>query len=180
MTYQKAGYIAIIKRVLGWVIFVPALLSTIVSVINLAWLNGIKGDGINAVLDDFLKMMAEMVRFNTPFLDFFWKNSPTPDRLAGFTGSTLGFLIIYFLIFFGLAMSASGQRIYRQVKFIRENIEDQLIIEKAKGNDGLTREQIELKIKLPRHTLFSQIYILYISPVIIGAIFYFLLKILGW
>lgn len=77
-------------------------------------------------------------------------------------------------------MNASGQRIYRQVKFIRENIEDQLIIEKAKGNDSLTREQIELKIKLPRHTLFSQIYILYISPVIIGAIFYFLLKILGW
>ncbi|NHB91293.1 YniB family protein [Photorhabdus cinerea] len=180
MTYQKAGYIAIIKRVLGWVIFIPALLSTIVSVINLVWQQGIKGDGINAVLDDFLKMMAEMVRFNTPFLDFFWKNSPTPDLWVDFTGSTLGFLIIYFLIFVGLAMSASGQRMYRQVKFIRENIEDQLILERAKGSDGLTREQIESRIKLPHHTLFSQIYILYISPVIIGVIAYFILGILGW
>ncbi|AKH64969.1 MULTISPECIES: YniB family protein [Photorhabdus] len=180
MTYQKAGYIAIIKRVLGWVIFIPALLSTIVSVINLAWLHGIKGSGINAVLDDFLKMMAEMVRFNTSFLDFFWKNSPTPVRLAGFTGENMSFLIIYFLIFVGLAMNASGQRMYRQVKFVRENIEDQLIIEKVKDNGGLTREQIESRIKLPHHTLFSQIYILYVSPVIIGAIFYFLLGILGW
>ncbi|KAA1186760.1 YniB family protein [Photorhabdus heterorhabditis] len=180
MTYQKAGYIAIIKRVLGWVIFIPALLSTIVSVINLVWQQGIKGDGINAVLDDFLKMMAEMMRFNTPFLDFFWKNSPTPDLWVDFTGSTLGFLIIYFLIFVGLAMSASGQRMYRQVKFIRESIEDQLILERAKGSDGLTREQIESRIKLPHHTLFSQIYILYISPVIIGVAAYFILGILGW
>ncbi|NRN28092.1 YniB family protein [Photorhabdus heterorhabditis] len=180
MTYQKAGYIAIIKRVLGWVIFIPALLSTIVSVINLVWQQGVKGDGINAVLDDFLKMMAEMMRFNTPFLDFFWKNSPTPDLWVDFTGSTLGFLIIYFLIFVGLAMSASGQRMYRQVKFIRESIEDQLILERAKGSDGLTREQIESRIKLPHHTLFSQIYILYISPVIIGVAAYFILGILGW
>ncbi|WP_036769803.1 YniB family protein [Photorhabdus australis] len=180
MTYQKAGYIAMMKRILGWVIFIPALVSTTVSVINLVWQHGIRGDGINAVLDDFLKMMAEMVRFNTPFLDFFWKNSPTPDRLVGFTGSTFGFLTIYFLIFIGLAMRASGQRMYRQVKFIRENIEDQLILEKAKGNNGLTREQIESKIKLPHHTLFSQIYILYISPIIVGVTAYFILEILGW
>ncbi|EOA8172179.1 hypothetical protein ACIMP8_003723, partial [Salmonella enterica] len=28
MTYQQAGRIAILKRVVGWVIFIPALLST--------------------------------------------------------------------------------------------------------------------------------------------------------
>ncbi|EPA6047745.1 hypothetical protein ACLLYC_004858, partial [Salmonella enterica] len=29
MTYQQAGRIAILKRVVGWVIFIPALLSTL-------------------------------------------------------------------------------------------------------------------------------------------------------
>ncbi|MDX7999434.1 hypothetical protein FE394_09525 [Xenorhabdus sp. Reich] len=179
MGYLQAGYVAIAKRILGWVIFVPTFLSTFVSVINLAWLHGVKGDGVNAVLNDFLKMMVEMVKFNTSFLDFFWKHSPVPDCAAGITGVNIGFLIIYFLIFVGLAMSASGLRMYRQFKFIKEHIEDQMILENAKEN-GTTKEQLEAKIKFPRHSLFSQIFTLYISPIIIGAIAYLLSRLLGW
>ncbi|MBI6547878.1 YniB family protein [Xenorhabdus lircayensis] len=179
MTYQQAGYVAIVKRILGWIIFVPAFLSTFVSVINLAWQHGVKGDGINAVLNDFLKMMAEMIKFNTPFLDFLWKHSPVPDRIVGITGENISFIIIYILIFVGLAMSGSGLRMYRQFKFIKEHIEDQMILEHAKEN-GITKEQLEAKIKFPSHSLFSQIFTLYISPIIIGAIAYFLSKLLGW
>ncbi|MDC9613920.1 YniB family protein [Xenorhabdus khoisanae] len=179
MTYQQAGYVAIAKRILGWIIFVPAFLSTLVSVINLAWQHGAKGDGISAVLNDFLKMMAEMIKFNTSFLDFFWKHSPTPDSMAGITGENIGFFIIYILMFVGLAMSASGLRMYRQFKFIKEHIEDQMVLEQAKES-GITKEELEAKIKFPRHSLFSQIFTLYISPIIIGAIAYFLSKLLGW
>ncbi|WP_340620335.1 YniB family protein [Xenorhabdus siamensis] len=179
MTYQQARYVAIAKRLLGWIIFVPAFLSTLVSVVNLIWQHEVKGEGINAVLNDFLRMMAEMIKFNTPFLDFFWKHSPTPDYMAMITGANVSFLIIYFLMFVGLAMSASGLRIYRQFKFIKEQIEDHMIFEKAKES-GVTKEQLESKIKFPRHSLFSQIFILYISPIIIGAIAYFLTKLLGW
>ncbi|MDC9588693.1 YniB family protein [Xenorhabdus sp. XENO-10] len=179
MTYQQSGYVAIAKRILGWIIFVPALLSTFVSVINLAWRHGVKGDGINAVLNDFLKMMTEMIKFNTPFLDFFWKHSPTPDYIVGITGENISFLVIYILMFVGLAMSASGLRMYRQFRFIKERIEDQMILEHAKESE-ITKEQLEAKIKFPHHSLFSQIFILYISPIIIGAIAYFLCKLLGW
>ncbi|MDC9595507.1 YniB family protein [Xenorhabdus anantnagensis] len=179
MTYQQAGYVAIAKRILGWIIFVPALLSTFVSVTNLAWQHGVKGDGVNAVLNDFLKMMTEMIKFNTPFLDFFWKHSPIPDRIVGITGENISFLVIYILMFVGLAMSASGLRMYRQFRFIKERIEDQMLLEHAKESE-ITKEQLEAKIKFPRHSLFSQIFILYISPIIIGAIAYFLCKLLGW
>ncbi|CDH30935.1 YniB family protein [Xenorhabdus bovienii] len=179
MTYQQAGYIAIAKRILGWVIFVPAFLSTFVSVINLAWQHGVKGSGIHAVLNDFLRMMTEMIKFNTSFLDFFWKHSPIPDRMVMITGTNVSFLVIYFLMFVGLAMSASGLRMYRQFKFIKEHIEDQMILENAKES-GVTKEQLEAKIKFPPHSLFSQIFILYISPIIIGAIAYFFSKLLGW
>ncbi len=34
MTYQQAGRIAVIKRILGWVIFIPAVLSTLISVLK--------------------------------------------------------------------------------------------------------------------------------------------------
>ena len=34
-------------------------------------------------------------------------------------------------MFIGLALSASGLRMYRQVKYLKENIQDQLIIERA-------------------------------------------------
>ncbi|REF27925.1 YniB-like protein [Xenorhabdus cabanillasii] len=179
MTYHQARYVAIAKRLLGWIIFVPAFLSTLVSVANLIWQHEVKGEGINAVLNDFLRMMAEMIKFNTPFLDFFWKHSPTPDYVAMITGANVSFLVIYFLMFVGLAMSASGLRIYRQFKFIKEQIEDHMVLEKAKES-GVTKEQLEAKIEFPRHSLFSQIFILYISPIIIGAIAYFLSKLLGW
>ncbi|PHM67087.1 membrane protein [Xenorhabdus stockiae] len=179
MTYSQARYVAITKRLLGWVIFIPAFLSTLVSVVNLVWLHGVKGDGINAVLNDFLKMMADVIKFNTPFLDFFWRHSPIPDYMAVITGANVSFLVIYFLMFVGLAMSASGLRIYRQFKFIREQIEDHVILEKAKESD-VTKEQLEAKVEFPRHSLFSQIFTLYISPIIIGAIAYFLSKLLGW
>ncbi len=72
MTYQQAGRIAILKRVLGWVIFIPAVISTIISVLKFMYDHSEKQAGINAVMLDFAHVMIEMMRFNTPFLNLFW------------------------------------------------------------------------------------------------------------
>ena len=86
---------------------------------------------------DFVHVMVDMVRFNTPFLNLFWYNSPVPDvDKSLFSGANLMFIIIYILIFVGLALQASGARMSRQVKFIREGLEDQMILEQAKGSEG--------------------------------------------
>ncbi|SLQ81544.1 yfeABCD regulator yfeE [Klebsiella pneumoniae] len=79
MTYQQAGRIAVIKRILGWVIFIPAVLSTLISVLKFMYEHSEKKPGIDAVMMDFAHVMIEMMRFNTPFLNFFWYNSPLPD-----------------------------------------------------------------------------------------------------
>ncbi len=50
------------------------------------------------------------------------------------------FWVIFILIFVGLALQDSGARMSRQARFLREGVEDQLILEKAKGEEGLTRE----------------------------------------
>jgi hypothetical protein len=84
------------------------------------------------------------------------------------------------LIFVGLALQGSGARMSRQAKFLREGVEDQLILEQAKGPEGLTKEQIDAKIVVPRHTIFLQIFPLYILPIIIIVIGYFFFSLLGF
>ena len=59
-------------------------------------------------------------------------------------------------------------------------MEDQVIDEKAKGSDGLTREQIESRIVVPHHTIFLQFFPLYILPVIVIVLGYFFFSLLGF
>ena len=177
MTYQQAGRIAVLKRVLGWVIFIPSVISTIISVLKFMYDHSEKQAGINAVMLDFAHVIIEMVRFNTPFLNLFWFNSPTPNFHQQLN---IFFWLIYILIFVGLALQASGARMSRQTRFLREGVEDQLILEKAKGAEGLTREQIEERIVVPHHTIFLQIFPLYVLPVILIIGGYFFFSLLGF
>ncbi|AGN84454.1 YniB family protein [Enterobacter sp. R4-368] len=177
MTYQQAGRIAVLKRVLGWVIFIPAVISTIISVLKFMYDHSEKQPGINAVMLDFAHVIIEMMRFNTPFLNLFWYNSPTPDFHQSLN---IMFWVIYVLIFVGLALQASGARMSRQARFLREGVENQMILEKAKGPEGLTREQIEARIVVPHHTIFLQIFPLYVLPVIIIVAGYFFFTLLGF
>lgn len=177
MTYQQAGRVAIIKRVAGWIIFLPALISTLVSLMNFMFKHSEKRPGIDAVLLDFIHVMIDMIRFNTPFLGFFWQKSPVPDFNAG---GNIGFWLIYILIFVGLALQASGARMWRQSRHIKEGIEDMLILEQVKGTEGRSRQQLEEKIVVPRHTIFLQIFPLYILPVIIAVAGYFALSLVGF
>lgn len=177
MTYQQAGRIAVLKQIAGWVIFIPAVISTIISVLKFMYDHSEKQAGINAVMLDFAHVMIEMMRFNTPFLNFFWFNSPTPDFKQSLN---IGFWIIYVLIFVALALQASGARMRRQTRFLREGVEDQLILEKAKGAEGLSREQIESRIVVPHHTIFLQIFSLYVLPVILIIGGYFFFSLLGF
>ncbi|MGE9552194.1 YniB family protein [Erwinia amylovora] len=177
MTYQQAGRVAILKRVAGWIIFILALISTLISLMGFLEKSREKREGINAVMQDFSHVMIDMVRFNTGFLNSFWNNSPVPDFNQG---GNVSFWIIYVLIFVGLALQASGARMWRQSRHLKEGIEDQMILENARGAEGRSRQQLEEKIVVPRHTIFLQFFPLYILPVVIAVAGYFVLKLLGF
>ncbi len=179
MTYQQAGRIAIIKQLLGWVIFIPALLSTVVSVINFIHYRALQSHAVSTMMLDFIYLMTDMVRLNTRFLNIFWHNSPVPDPERGLSSANFMFLVIYVLIFVGMVLHTTGTRIARQVERIREGIEDQLILERAKGNEGYLCEQLEEKIILPRHSIFSRVFTLYILPIACGTVLYFIIDLLG-
>ncbi|MTD86281.1 YniB family protein, partial [Escherichia coli] len=66
----------------------------------------------------------------------------------------------------GWAWKDSGGRRSRQERVGREGGEEQLMLEKDKGEEGLTREQIESRMVVPHHTSFLQFFALYIRPVI--------------
>jgi len=179
MTYQQAGRVAVIKRLAGWIIFIPALLSTLISIFKFVYHHSEQNKGINAVMADFFHVIIDMLKFNTPFLNVFWLNSPQPSFDISFFMGNIGFWLIYLLIFVGLAFQASGARMSRQAKRIRESVEDQMVLEQAKGAEGVSRNQLEEKIVMPHHTIFLQIFPLYILPIIIAIIGYFVLKLLG-
>lgn len=179
MTYQQAGRIAVLKRIAGWVVFIPALLSTLVSLLNFIYAQSKQTQGINAVMIDFMHVMIEMARFNTPFLNTFWQNSPVPVLGQGLAGANLMFILIYILIFVGLALRASGARMSRQVRHVREGVEDQMILEQARGTEGRSREQVEERISLPHHTIFLQFFPLYVLPVIIAVLAWLVLRLVG-
>lgn len=179
MTYQQAGLIAIVKRIAGWILFIPALLSTCISLANYLYQYTQKKQGIDAVLLDFMHLMIDMTRFNTPFLNVFWYNSPMPDFSRPFAAASIMFWIIYLLIFVGLALQVSGARMTRQVRAVREGIEDQVILEKMKGSEGRSREELASRVEVPHHTIFLQYFPLYIMPVITAVAGYVVLRLLG-
>lgn len=177
MNYQQAGKLAIGKKILGWVLFIPAVISTAISMMNYLFINSDNQPGIDSVLTDFVHVMINMVKFNTPFLNFFWQNSPVPD--FGLQANVL-FWCIYALIFIGLALQASGDRMWRQSRFLKESIEDQLILESVKENGGLTRQQLIDKLRTHNHPIFRQVFQLYILPIVVIVIGYFALRLTGF
>ena len=62
MTYQQAGRVAVLKRILGWVVFIPAVISTLISVLKFMYEHSEKKPGIDAVMMDFAHVMIEMMR----------------------------------------------------------------------------------------------------------------------
>lgn len=78
MNYQQAGKLAIGKKILGWILFIPSVLSTAISMMNYLFINSDKQPGIDAVLTDFVHVMINMVKFNTPFLNFSGKIRQCP------------------------------------------------------------------------------------------------------
>lgn len=183
MTFQQAERVAIVKIIAGWVIFIVALLSTIISLVNFAYQHSESNEqnkGVSAVVFDVMHIMADVARTSTSFFNIFWHNSPVPQFGTELTTGNIMFIAIGWCIFLGMALQASGARIRRQVKHVREGLEDQLIIEQTKGSEGRSREQLEEKISLPSHTISKHYFTLYIWPALILVGVYMAINFLGY
>ena len=179
MNFKDAKNKSIRKRVLGATIIIPAFISCGISFLKMIYYRLDDGTQLGSAIARPFKELIGLIHQNTPYLNFFWKNSPIPDHLNLPDLQNLYFLATYLLIFIGFAFYASGAKLSSRLAKISEKIENQLIEESIKGAGARSREDIERSTEIPSNSIFSQIHQLYLAPVVTGLIGALLIKILG-
>ncbi len=170
----------IIKRIIGALIGITGLISTIISLLKMLYFRIDVGTPLGGVIAKPFKLLIGWGYKNTqPFLSWFWHNSPVPDHLNLATSENAYFICIYILIFVGIALFTSGNKLARRLGKIREKIEDQIIEESMKGKNQRSFKQIESETEIPKTSIFSQFHQLYLAPIIVGLIVALLLKLMS-
>lgn len=179
MTHHKARALALIKRIVGIVIFIPALISTVISVLKYLVAPKSQMQEMTATIMDFLQVMFNIVRQYTSFLEYFWTNSPVPNIQNWTASNTVWFIVIFFLIFVGLALSASGARLAKRVYNVQEGVTERAILEAMNGEQARTKQELQKLISIPNTSIFAQITELYVAPVLWGAFIYAILRLIN-
>ncbi|MFP1452137.1 YniB family protein [Escherichia coli] len=121
MTYQQAGRIAVLKRILGWVIFIPALIHNIDFFAEIyEYPTGKPGGSMRSCSTLLCHDRYDAGEY--AFFESIRNNSLTSHNFNG--GVNVMFWVIFILIFVGLALQDSGARMSRQARFLREGVED--------------------------------------------------------
>ena len=180
MNYKQAKQKIVVKRVVGIFIGIPALVSTVVSLLKMLYFRVGDGSQLGGMISRPLKMLVSWAYDNTQqYIGWFWQHSPTPD-IANIRNPENGyFLVTYFLIFIGMAFWASGSRLADRLRDINKKIEDQIIEESIRGEKARSREQIQMETEIPSNSIFLQFHQLYLAPIIVGIILAILIKLMG-
>jgi hypothetical protein len=179
VNFKGAKNKSIRSRVLGAAIIGPAIISSSVSFLKIIYYRLDDGTRLGSIIAQPFKDLTSWVYQNTPYLNFFWENSPVPDHLNLSNMQNFYFLAIYLLVFIGFAFYASGTKLSSRLATINEKIENQLIEESIKGAGARSREDIERSTEIASNSIFSQIHQLYLAPVVTGVVGAALIKILG-
>ena len=180
MNYKQAKQKIVVKRVVGLFIGIPALVSTVVSLLKMLYFRVDDGTQIGGMISRPLKMLVSWAYDNTQqYIGWFWRHSPTPDIANIWNPENGYFLVTYFLIFVGMAFWASGGRLADRLRDINKKIEDQIIEESIRGEKARSREQIQMETEIPSNSIFLQFHQLYLAPIIVGIILAILIKLMG-
>lgn len=178
MTHPQAHAVALIKHIVGIVVFIPALVSTIISLFKYLVEPKEQTQEMTAAVMDFVKVMVDMLHQYTGFLEYFWVNSPIPNLNNWTANSSLWFIAIFFLIFIGLALQASGNRLTKRIFSIREGVIERAALEGMNGVEGRSLEELQKSVSIPNASVFAQFGLLYIAPIIWGVIVYAILRLI--
>ncbi|VFS51155.1 YniB family protein [Budvicia aquatica] len=158
MTHHQANVVALIKRIVGIVIFIPALVSTVISLLKYLVAPKAQMQEMTAAVMDFVKVMVDIARQYTSFLEYFWVNSPIPDLANWSSSNSLWFIAIFALIFIGLSLQAAGARLTKRVYSIREGVIQRAALEGMNGAEGRTRQELEKLVSIPNTSIFCPVW----------------------
>ncbi|MBN3068238.1 yfeABCD locus regulator [Pectobacterium brasiliense] len=179
MNFKNARKKSIEKRILGIVIIVPAVISTVVSFLKMLYFRLDDGTQLGGIISRPFKDIVGWIYQNTQYFSFFWKKSPIPNHMVLSEPNNINFIVIYLLIFIGFAFYGAGAKLSSRLAEINVKIENQLIEESIKGIGKRSREEIERTTEIPSNSIFSQFHQLYLAPVVTAVIGAVIIKIVG-
>ncbi len=176
-TIKKKAFIEI---VIGMLIFFPSSISTVISFLKMFYFRLSDGSRFGeAIAAPFKTIVSSVYNYTTPWLDFFWNNSPTPDPQAISSSESISTFVIYGIIFIGMAFLASGKKKIKRIAEINDAIDKQMLKESIQGLRSRPRSEIEGSVEMPKENFFTQFHTLYLAPIITGVVIAILTKILG-
>ncbi|MFZ8169091.1 YniB family protein [Alteromonas macleodii] len=179
MNFHEAKSKVWTYKIIGVLIALPAITSTIISMLKMLYFRLEDGTAMGSAIARPFKQLVSLIYENTQALVLFWQHSPTPILNDLMSRQNAYFLAVYLLFFVGLAFYSSGGRLNRRLRKINQKIEDQLIAESIREGGGRNRQQIEESIEVPPSTIFSQFHQLYLAPIVVAVVGGVFLKLAG-
>lgn len=190
MTYQLARILAYVKLIAGWLLFSVCFLWTICGSLKslLKLSKTVAPNGTQAAqegnIDFIIGIMQSVVQTlegnieKMSVIGSFWSTAPTPTIGDGMVGN-MSFLIVFWGVFLGMALVQSSDKLFRQVRNVKQTVESLIMIEAARGEAVQSRDALIAQLKLKHHSVFLQIFPLYVFPVLIIIMMNFALGFLG-
>lgn len=166
MYYAEAKRIVFCRKFFAIIIGIPALLSTIVSILKIFYFRLNDGTKFGQAVTHSFQTLINKIAQATPQLNFFWESSPVPDPNNFLVANNIKFAGIYFLIFIAMALWSSASKTSAILKEIDlENKKDRL--------RGTSQREITSNKKsnpIQANSIFSELHTLYIAPLIVGLL----------
>lgn len=166
MNIREAQKKASLKMLLGAVIAILSLISTIISTLLMFYHKMDDGSALGSSIAYQLKRLVYFCYEHTSGLHWLWELAPIPDPYSPVSPGNLGFIGVYLGIFIGAALYGSGAKLKARIRRIKLEIEDQLIRESIAGTRSRTRAQIEQSVEIPSSSIWNQWHALYLAPLI--------------
>ena len=171
---------AFFEIMIGVFIFIPSSISTVVSLLKMLYFRLSDGSRIGeAIAAPFKSIVSHIYTHTTPWLEFFWSNSPIPNPKAISSNESIYALVIYGIVFIGMAFIGSGKKKIFKIVKINEAIDEQMLRESIEGQRKRPRSEIEKTVEIPSESFFTQIHTLYLAPIVTGIVIAILTKLLG-
>lgn len=177
MDYKEAVNQSRFKKIAGLSLTLIATMSTGISLMRLIYFGIDERTRIaNASL---FKHNIYVVYKNTRFLDWFWEHCPKPNLANPKDVENIFFLLIYYAIFLGLAMYASGREIGKEISEVEKFSENYLFDDSTPAESEIEYQYTPKPVTIPESSVFAQFIPLCIIPVMVTLFGGVLFKMIG-
>ncbi len=168
MNIKKAKIKIFYYLLIGLLLSILSCISTVISIIKMLLVYASKG----VFLSQQIKTLVSSIYYSTsPYLDWFWNYSPTPNLEHLKVYDNYIAVTIYLCIFIGFSFISSAFYLIKRIGRIKRKLEDQEIEDSLKGIKTPKPKLEEINIK--DKSFFQQVHTLYIAPIVVGIILYF-------